>query len=108
LFQVVNAGQLVLTGSVAVASPFGIASGSSFIVDPGQTGQVQVSFSPVQAGSFNGNAVFTSNGGNSTNGLTGLGLAPAQIGVSPATLDFGVVFVGTNRQASFAATNLGD
>jgi PKD repeat protein len=107
-FDVINTGQLVLTGSVAVASPFGIASGSSFIVNPGQTGQVQVSFSPVQAGSFNGNALFSSNGGNSTNAVAGIGAAPAQIGVSPATLDFGVVLVGTNRQASFVATNIGD
>jgi uncharacterized repeat protein (TIGR01451 family) len=108
LFQVLNSGQLVLTGSVVAAAPFGIAGSSSFLINPGQTGQVQISFSPMQPGASSGNAVFTSNGGSSTNGLSGLGLAPAQIVVSPASLDFGVVLVGATKQATVAVTNLGD
>jgi len=107
-FQVVNSGQLVLTGSVTAAAPFGIAGGSPFVVNPGQTGQVQVSFSPTQPGTFNGNAVITSSGGNSTNTLTGLALASPQIDVRPTGLAFGVVPVGTAKQASVTVTNLGD
>ena len=105
LFRVVNAGQLVLTGSVAELRRSGSRAAVTFIVDPGQTGQVQVSFSPVQAGSVNGDAFFTSNGGNSTQCLDRPRTGSCQIVVSPAMLDFGVVFVGTNKQASFAVTN---
>src|SRR5206468_10234630 len=108
VFAVFNAGQLVLNGSVTAASPFSVVGGSPFSVNMGQTGLVQVVFSPTQAGSFNTAALFNSNGGNSTNALGGTGLAPAQLAVSPPSLDFGLVAVGASAQASFVATNLGD
>src|SRR5262249_13098755 len=72
-FQVFNPGQLVLTGSVAVASPFGIVSASSFSVPGGQSNLVTVNFSPTTEGNFTNNLIFTSNGGNSTNRLSGSG-----------------------------------
>src|SRR5215510_8538199 len=72
-FQVFNPGQLVLTGSVVVASPFGIAGASSFSVPGGESNLVLVSFSPTAEGSFTNDLVFTSNGGNSTNGVSGSG-----------------------------------
>src|SRR5207244_2782907 len=58
-------------------------------------------------GSFSNVVVFTSNGGNSTNTVTGSGLTPAQLGVMPAGLDFGAVAVGSSAQASFVLTNQG-
>src|SRR5262249_6124048 len=72
-FQVFNPGQLTLTGSVAVASPFGILGASSFSVGGGQSNQMLVSFSPSAEGSFTNNVLFTSNGGNSTNRVSGSG-----------------------------------
>src|SRR5207249_11183091 len=51
-FQIFNPGQMVLTGSVAVASPFIIAGANSFSVEGGQATQVLVTFSPTVAGSF--------------------------------------------------------
>src|SRR5207245_2401825 len=80
---------------------------SPFSLTPGQTGQVQVAFSPVSAGSFSNVVVFTSNGGNSANTVTGSGLTPAQLGVSPGSLDFGTIAVGSSAQASFVITNQG-
>ena len=77
------------------------------VSDQGQTGTVAVSFIPVSAGSFSNAVVFTSNGGNSTNPVTGIGLTPGQLTVSPASFDFGVIVVGSNAQASFVATNTG-
>ena len=71
--QVVNLGGLVLTGSVAVLPPFYVVSGSPFSVAASQTGLVQVAFSPTSAGTFTNNLVFTSNGGNRTNGVSGTG-----------------------------------
>ena len=51
--------------------------------------------------------LFTSNGGNSTNSVSGVGLTPAQLAVSPASLSFGTVAVGSSVQSSFLVTNLG-
>jgi PKD repeat protein len=109
-FQVLNTGGSNLTGTVTVNPPFAILSGSPLSVESGVTGVVQVTFSPTSGGNFSNNVVFTSNGGNGTNAVTGTGngLTPAQLAVSPASLNFGTVAVGNTVQASFAITNLGD
>src|SRR5581483_5977069 len=99
-YQVINNGGLPLAGSVATTPPFAVQTGSPFNVAPGQTGLVAVSFSPITAGSFTNTIAFTSNGGNANNQLTGAGLTPAHLAVSPATLDFGLVAVGSNVQAT--------
>src|SRR6266704_3638619 len=88
-FQLVNGGGQTLTGAVSTTLPFAIGSGSPFSLTSGQTGQVQLTFSPTSAGSFSNVAVFTSNGGNSANTVTGSGVTPAQLGVSPGSLNFG-------------------
>ncbi|MEI7939736.1 MAG: C10 family peptidase, partial [Verrucomicrobiota bacterium] len=106
-FQVVNAGGLPLTGSATTAPPFSVVTGSPFSVPVGQTGVVQVAFSPTQAGTFTTNLLFTSNGGNATNALTGTAVTPGSIVVSPASTNFGVVLVGTNASAMFVVTNTG-
>jgi subtilisin family serine protease/PKD repeat protein len=106
-FQMVNTGGLSLTGSVASTLPFQISGGSPFNVAAGQTGLVQVSFSPISAGSFSNAVVFSSNGGKSTNSVTGSALTPAQLAVSPPSLDFGSVAVGHSAQAGFTVTDLG-
>jgi PKD repeat protein len=106
-FQVVNSGGITMTGSVATTLPFAIQSGTPFSVAPGQTGQVQVTFSPVSSGNFSNAAVFMSNGGNSTNPVAGNALTPPQISVSPASLNFGTIAVGSNSQSSFVITNRG-
>jgi PKD repeat protein len=106
-FQVVNSGGLVLTGGVSTLQPFAIQSGSPFTLASGQTGLVSVSFSPASASSFSNAVAFASNAGNRTNALTGIGLTPAQLGVSPPALNFGYVAVGSNVQAAFVVTNQG-
>ncbi|HEY6168161.1 MAG TPA: Calx-beta domain-containing protein, partial [Verrucomicrobiae bacterium] len=106
-FQVLNGGGQTLTGAVTALLPFTIRGGSPFSVPPGQTSVVSVGFAPTNAASFNNAVVFTSNGGNGTNAVTGTGVTPAQLSVSPAGLNFGTVAVGTNGQASFVVTNLG-
>ena len=106
-FQVVNAGGLPLTGSATTALPFSVVTGSPFTVPVGQTGVVQVAFSPTQTGTFTTNLLFTSNGGNATNALSGTAVTPGSIVVSPASTNFGVVLVGTNASAMFVVTNTG-
>src|SRR5439155_24880823 len=84
-----------------------IQSGSPFTLAPGQTGTVLVTFAPANADTFTGAVVFTSNGGNSTNQVTGTSLPPGQLVVLPQNLDFGAAIVGSSVQASFVATNSG-
>lgn len=107
VFQLVNSGGLTLTGAVTTSAPFRISAGTPFSLASSQTGLVQVAFNPASAGNFSNVVIFTSNGGNSTNAVTGSGMAPAQLAVSPAALNFGLVAVGSNAQASFTLTNLG-
>jgi PKD repeat protein len=71
-FSLANAGVQTLTGTAAVSgTPFALVSGSPYTVNSAQTGLVSVSFSPVAAGAFTSSVVFASNGGVSTNALTG-------------------------------------
>jgi len=106
-FQVINTGGITLTGSVSANLPFRVQSGSPLNLTPGQTGLVAISFAPTSADAFTNAVVFTSNGGNSTNTVTGSGLTPAQLSVLPSSINFGIVAVGDNVQASFTITNLG-
>jgi PKD repeat protein len=106
-FQVVNTGGLTLTGTVAATAPFRISGGSPFSLTTSQTGLVQVAFSPGSAVNFSNVVTFTSNGSNSTNAVTGTGVAPAQLRVSPSSLGFGTLLVGANAQLSFTLTNAG-
>src|SRR5207249_1362859 len=106
-FQLTNTGGVTLSGSATTTLPFAIQSGTPFNLLPGETSQVTVSFTPTSAGNFSNAVIFTSNGGNSTNSLIGSGLTPPQLAVSPARLNFGVLAVGANVQASFTVTNRG-
>jgi hypothetical protein len=98
---------LLLTGTVTTVPPFAVQSGSPFSLASSQTGVVFISFSPTNAATFNNAAVFVSNAGNRTNFLTGVGLTPAQLAVSPGTLAFSLLPAGSNAQAFFAVTNQG-
>jgi PKD repeat protein len=108
LFSVINTGGLALTGSATVAgAPYSITAGNPFNVAPGQTQTVTVAFAPVAAGTFSTNLIFASNGGASTNALTGIGVTPAQLAVSPSSRNFGGIATGDVAYASFTATNSG-
>ena len=100
-FSVINGGSVALTGTVTVTgTSFGLVNGSPFNVGGGQTGQVNVSFSPGSAGSFTGSVAFASNGGNATNAVTGIGaIAPvANFSASPTNgvAPLNVTFTGTS------------
>ncbi|MGD0017619.1 MAG: Ig-like domain-containing protein [Verrucomicrobiia bacterium] len=62
------------TFHVVAAGPFGITSGAEYTVAGGQTGTVTVTFAPSAPGTANGSVIFTSNGGDSTNDVTGIGV----------------------------------
>ena len=70
---------------------------------------VEVAFSPSSAGAKSASFVVTGSPGGSVNGaVTGNGLAPAQLAVSPTLQDFGTTTVGTNSaNVTFIVTNVG-
>jgi PKD repeat protein len=106
-FRVGNPGGQTLTGNASTTSPFRLNGGSPFTIPAGQTGVVQVVFAPTTAGQFSNVVIFASNGGNSTNAVTGTAVNGAHLTVSPLRLDFGTLAVGANAQASFLLTNSG-
>jgi PKD repeat protein len=106
-FSVINTGDQSLSGTATSATPFAVTSGSPYNVAGGQTTTVTVAFAPVASGTFNGSVTFASNGGNSTNAVSGVGLTPGSIAVTPASLDFGMLVTGMTAQASFVVTNSG-
>jgi len=84
-FQVINTGGQPLTGTATAnnaGSPFTVTAGSPFSLSPGQTGLVTVTFSPITAGAFANAINFTSNGGGSTNAVTGTSAVPPSAGFS--------------------------
>ncbi len=110
-FTVINNNtQAILTGTVALAtagSPFAVVSESPFNVSAGQTGAVTVTFSPIAPGSYTDSVVFTSGSVVWSNAVTGAALTPAQLSVSPITLNFGTATVGDTVSASFLVNNSG-
>jgi PKD repeat protein len=73
-FLVINTGDETLLGTAQLANgggPFAITGGSPFTVNGGQTGVIMVAFSPVAVGAFTDSVEFASNGGVSTNAVTG-------------------------------------
>ncbi|MGO9246666.1 MAG: PKD domain-containing protein [Verrucomicrobiia bacterium] len=109
-FSVINNTPGILTGTVALAtagSPFAVVSESPFIVSAGQTGPVTVAFSPTSAGSYTNSVVFTSGSVVWSNAVTGAAITPAQLSVSPITLNFGTATVGNTVSASFLVNNNG-
>jgi len=64
-FTVTNLGQSLLTGTVNTGDAFNVAGNTAT--------QMLVNITPVSAGAFTSNIIFTSNGGVSTNPLSGTG-----------------------------------
>jgi len=70
-FVVSNAGIATLLGSAAVEAPFSILSGTPFTLDQSISTNVVIRFAPATPGVFSGAVVFASDGGSSTNAVTG-------------------------------------
>jgi len=106
-FSVINTGDVPLSGTATGATPFAVTGGATYNVAGGQTGTVTIAFAPGSTATFNGLVLFTSDGGNSINAVTGIGLTPGSIAVTPASWDFGMLVTGTTAQANFVVTNSG-
>ena len=107
-FVVTNTGTLTLNGTAAVTgTPFSIISGASYSLAPGTSGNVVVQFAPTAVAHFTDGLAFTSNGGNATQALSGDGIIPAALAVTPASASFGGILHGTSAQTTFVVSNTG-
>src|SRR5215475_13306721 len=69
-----------------------------FTLAPGQSASVSVTFAPKTSGTVNGVLTITlSDSSQGTVDLSGNGLAPGQLSVSPTTMNFGSVSVGSSK-----------
>ena len=70
-FSVTNMGCGALSGTVTSSVPFTVVSGSPFNLSGYSATNVAVSFAPTNEGVYAANLIFASNGGTSTNSVTG-------------------------------------
>lgn len=93
-----NSGNITVSQISVSGADFSIASGPQLplTLTPGQSANVSVTFSPKAGGSSSGTLSITSDATNSPSSvpLAGIGLGAGQLGVSPATINFGNVNVG--------------
>jgi|GEM_PF-372783 len=110
-WAVTNTGCGALSGTATCAAPFAVVSGSPFTLASAGMTNVVVSFTPPAAGGYSDAVLFTSNGGTSSNPVTGLGIdtlvanftASPTNGVAPLTVAFTDQSTGgiTNRYWDF-------
>ncbi len=105
-FTVQNTGGGTLSGNASVSAPFSIVSGANYSLGAGASQTVTVRYSPAAAGSHSQNVTFTG-GGGATRPVTGNTGAGAEIRVTPASLDFGEVPVGSSATGTFTVQNIG-
>ena len=76
------------------------------MIAAGQSFTLTVTFSPTAGGSASGNVTITVQGSNppTTVPLSGTGIAPGQLGVSPSTLSFGNVNIGSSSNKTGTLT----
>jgi RHS repeat-associated protein len=113
-FTVTNSGGLP-SGAVSVStatSDFTVVSDgcTGNPIAPGGTCEVDVAFAPAVAGSASSTLTATASpGGAAQTTLSGTGLAPGKLTVTPASGDFGAVAVGsTSAATTFTVKNTGD
>src|SRR5262249_29405236 len=103
-----NAGGGSLTGTAAIAPPsaFSVLSGASFALGAGETQTVTVRFAPTAAGEAFPPLAIATNAGDASGGLGGSPTAP-NLSVTPASLPFGSVTVGTTKDLTLTLSNGG-
>src|SRR5262245_44743737 len=98
-FVVQNTGGGLLSGTVSANPPFSIVSGSSFRRGPNSSLSVVVRFRPTAPGPVSANLTFTSNGGDVTVAVTGIGAGVTAI--APGSVDL------ASPPASFTMSGFG-
>ena len=107
-----NVGTGTLSGSASVSGPFSVVSGGSYSLGAGQTQAVVVVFSPLAASKYTQSVSFSVSGGTGTSvtvsGSATNAPAPTPIlQVTPGTIGYGTLLVGTSKTNSFTVKNIG-
>jgi hypothetical protein len=107
-----NAGGTSATISQATATGSGVSvSGLTlpFTLAPAQSSAFQVTFAPASAGAVTGSITIASTAANASLSLavTGAGVAPGGLAVTPPSISFGSVQVGTSQNQQATITNTG-
>jgi len=112
-FDVTNIGSADLHYNVAPVNGAGFTlteTTGSYTLIPGASATFNVTFTASGLGSFTGSIGITSDDqtdGNATVSLSGEGIAP-DIAVSPISIDFGSILVGSSSSGSFTVSNNGN
>jgi iron transport multicopper oxidase len=96
--------------SVSVAGPpFSLtgAPAGGFVMGPGQSVTITVTFAPSAGGTFQDNLTLASSAGPVVIPLSGSAVEPARLDVDPAAVDFGTVQIGQSKAQSFTVSNGG-
>jgi hypothetical protein len=107
-------GPLTISSLSAALSPFALSAtgtcpSAPFTITNGQSCVLVYQFSPSARGPFSQVIAVNHDGvGVTSFGLTGTGLAPAQLTSSPNNLDYGQVAVGAIRDKTATLSNTGD
>jgi len=109
IFTVQNVGGGTLSGTASVGVPFSILSGGSYSLGSNQSQIVTVVFGPNVASNYNQNVTFTGGGGTNTTVAGSATNAPVNpaIRVTPGSVAYGTLLVGTSKTNSFTVQNVG-
>jgi len=89
-----NSGGGILAGTTTTSAPLSIVAGGSYNLSAGQSQNVTVRFTPTSASNFANNVTFTG-GGDASLSVTGVGLPPATVSVTPPSVAAGGTVTAT-------------
>src|SRR5262249_49113307 len=107
-----NSGTSSITISHVAVTGAGFQIGginAPLMLNPGQSLTYTIGFTPSATGHCSGNIAVSSNASNTglNVGLSGSGTAPGQVALSPTSLNFGNVAVGTTHTSPASLTAMG-
>ncbi|HWB01667.1 MAG TPA: choice-of-anchor D domain-containing protein [Verrucomicrobiales bacterium] len=101
-----NTGGGTLTGAASVGAPFSIVSGGTYSLTAGQTQAVKVRYSPAAEGTHSANVSLTG-GAGFTAPVSGTATGIPAIAVTPASIDFGSIAMGSSSTQTLTVRNSG-
>ena len=105
--QNIGTAPLTVFGASSTSTAFTVPGPLPGPIAPGASASLTVRIQPPSAASYSGTLSITSDGGGLVLvGLSGRGVEP-RISVSPTSLAFGTILVGTSRSQSFTVSNTG-
>ena len=109
-FTVQNTGTGTLSGTASVSAPFSVVSGGSYSLGANASQTVVVAFSPAVASNYNQSVSFTGGSGTNTTVSGSATNAPVPtpiLQVTPGSIAYGTLLVGTSKTNSFTVQNVG-